>query len=425
MSQVESLRFLTPDLVRRIAREFGSPVYVYDEKTLRASAEALLAFPNAYGLTARFAMKANSNVNILKLFSSMGLGIDASSGYEIERAIRAGVPAEKIMVSSQELPHNLKEMIPLGVKINLTSLDHLREFGEQFPGKEIGLRFNPGLGSGGTNRTNVGGPASSFGIWHEQIRETKALVAEFGLKVITIHTHIGSGSDAEVWQRAARLTVELLEHFPEATNLNLGGGFKVGRMASETSTNLQKVGLPVVEIFKEFAARTGRKMHLQLEPGTFLVANAGCIISRVIAAANTGTDGYNFYKLDCGMTEILRPSLYGAQHPLTVVSSDSSDEASQRSVTKAVVVGHCCESGDIITPLPGDPEGLSPRPLHSARAGDFMVIGGTGAYCAAMSAKNYNSFPEAAEVLLKQNGEPALIRKRQTLDQVLENELTI
>lgn len=425
MANTEPLRFLTPDQVRSIANRFGSPVYVYDEKTLRASVEQVLSFPNAFGLTARFAMKANPSRAILKIVTDAGLQIDASSGYEIERAMRAGIAPEKIMVSSQCLPHNLSTVVPLGVKINATSLDHLDQFGKLFPGGSVGLRFNPGLGSGGTNRTNVGGPASSFGIWHEQIGDAKALAARHGLKVDTIHTHIGSGSDAAVWQRAATLSIRLLDHFPDATTLNLGGGFKVGRMADEKTTDLQQIGAPVVEIFREYFRETGRKIALQIEPGTYLAANMGCIIAEISALATTGSAGYLFYKLNCGMTEILRPSLYGAQHPLTVVSADPADEASDRATVQAIVVGHCCESGDILTPLPADPEGLAPRALHQAKPGDLMVVGGAGAYCAAMSSKNYNSFPEAAEVLIRTNGEAVLIRTRQSLEQIVQNEVIL
>ena len=425
MPQIEPLRFLSPDRVRSIAAEFGTPVYVYDEDTLRESARQVLNFPNAFGLTARFAMKANPNAAILRILTSTGLQIDASSGYEVERAMRAGVSPEKIMVSSQSLPHNLAEIVPLGVKINATSLHHLEQFGKRFPGGAVGLRFNPGLGSGGTNRTNVGGPASGFGIWYEQIEAAKAIAAHYKLRVLTIHTHIGSGSDPEVWQRAARLSIRLLDHFPDAVTLNLGGGFKVGRMSAEKTTDLQQVGAPVVEIFRDYARETGREIELQIEPGTFLAANMGCIIAEVSTLAHTGSDGYLFYKLNCGMTEILRPSLYGAQHPLTVVSHDASSEAHERPIVSAIVVGHCCESGDILTPLPADPEGLAPRALHEAKAGDLMVIGGAGAYCAAMSSKNYNSFPEAAEVLMTSDGTDVLIRRRQTLEQMLQNEISI
>jgi diaminopimelate decarboxylase len=146
---------------------------------------------------------------------------------------------------------------------------------------QIGLRFNPGLGSGGTGKTNVGGPSSSFGIWHELLDEVKAVVEKHGLQVVRIHTHIGSGSDPAVWQRVASLSLALCREFPGVTTLNLGGGYKVGRMSYEASTDLQKIGQPVKALFEDFAKDTGRKLQLEIEPGTFLVANAGAIVTTV------------------------------------------------------------------------------------------------------------------------------------------------
>jgi diaminopimelate decarboxylase len=420
---MESLSFLTDESVRTIAEEYGTPVFVYDEATLRDSAGKVMNFPNAYGLTARYAMKANPNSTIVRILSSCGLHIDASSGYEVERARMAGVPAANILLSSQELAHNLKEIVEEGVNINACSLRQLEAYGELFPGGDIGIRFNPGLGSGGTQRTNVGGPASSFGIWHEEIEAVCAIVAKHNLNVVRIHTHIGSGSDAEVWQRVAGMSIQLLEHFPSASVLNLGGGYKVGRMADEVSTDLQAVGPAVVDVFRDFASKTGREIRLEVEPGTFLLANAGAVISTIDDVTNTGADGYRFYKTDTGMTDVLRPSLYGAQHPLICVARDDKDTS--KGSSEVLVVGHCCESGDILTPKPGDPEGLAPREVRDSKIGDYVVIEGVGAYCSAMSAKNYNSFPESPEVLLRTDGTTVLIRKKQTLEQIIGNEVSV
>jgi diaminopimelate decarboxylase len=171
---------------------------------------------------------------------------------------------------------------------------------------------------------------------------------------------------------------------------------------------------------RNFATRTGRQLHFEIEPGSFLMANTGAVLARVQDVVDTGVDGYNFLKLDCGMTEILRPSLYGAQHPIDILQESPSGTS-----RPVVVVGHCCESGDILTPGPGDPEALAPRDLPEAAAGDFALIGGAGAYCSAMSARSYNSFPEAPEVLLRTDGSAVLIRKRQTLSQIMTNEVDI
>ena len=418
---IEETRFLTHAEVRRLAERFGTPVYVYDEARLTGAAQRVLAFPNAFGLTARYAMKALPNGHVLRLFDRLGLHFDASSGFEVERALKAGIVADKIALTAQELPAHFSEFHAAGMRFNACSLEQLRVFAECFPGRTLGIRFNPGLGSGGTKRTNVGGPAASFGIWHEDRAAVQEIAAAHDLTVERIHTHIGSGSDPAVWQKVAGMSLRLLEHFPAAHTLNLGGGYKVGRMRDEASTDLQYVGRPVAEAFVAFGEATGRRIRLEVEPGTYLVANAGCVIATVHDRTSTGADGYRFLKIDSGMTEVLRPSMYGAQHPLVGVPANG--ERTPSRIIDAVVAGHCCESGDILTPDSGDPEALAPRPICDVRIGDYLVIEGAGAYCASMSAKHYNSFPEAPEVLYRgPDREPLLIRKRQTLDQIIENE---
>jgi diaminopimelate decarboxylase len=218
----------------------------------------------------------------------------------------------------------------------------------------------------------------------------------------------------------AGMTMAFVERFTSATILNLGGGFKVGRMPGEKSTDLQVVGAPVKELFAAFAERTGRKIHLEIEPGTYLLANAGAILTKIQDLTDTGAGGYSFLKLDTGMTELLRPALYGSQHPMIVVPRDETRAANP---AKYIAAGHCCESGDMLTPQAGNAETLEPRETVEARIGDWLVIEGAGAYSSAMSAVNYNSFPQAPEVLLRESGEPVLIRRRQTLEQVVANEI--
>lgn len=420
MTDFPKPRYLNYESARRIADEFGTPVYVYDRASLEAAAADVLNFPNAYGLTARYAMKASPNAAILKLFHKLGLWIDASSGYEVRRAIAAGIEPEKISLSAQELPQDFDELYDLGIAINACSLNQLKCFARAFPGREIGLRFNPGAGSGGNNRTNVGGVSSSFGIWHEWLSEARAIADDANLKVVRIHTHIGSGSDPAVWQKVSAMSLELVRQFPDVTRLNLGGGYKVARMPNEVGTDLQECGAPVVEKFREFGAETGREIHLEIEPGTYLLANSCAVLATVQDAVSTGAEGYEFLKLDMGMTEVLRPSIYGSQHPISILQAEPSGEAKDY-----MIVGHCCESGDILTPAPGDPELLSTRKLPAAQIGDLCVVDGAGAYCAAMSTKHYNSYPEAAEVMIDTDGKAQLIRKRQKLEDLWANEVSL
>jgi diaminopimelate decarboxylase len=420
-SSPESLRFLTAAQVAAVRTRFGTPAYVYDQATLRRSAKACLAFPNAFGLTVRFAMKACPNAAILRFFESLGLHFDASSGWEAERALRAGIAPEKISLATQELPENFADLHKRGIRFSACSLHQLDRFGRQFPGEKLGLRFNPGMGSGHSGKTNVGGPGSSFGIWHEWLGQVHELVSNHRLRVVKVHTHIGSGTDPAVWERVAKMTLGLAREFPDLTTVNLGGGFKVARVPEEKTTDLQKVGATVKALFTERARESGQRLCLEIEPGTYLLAQAGALVCTVQDAVSTGAKGHDFLKLDAGMTEILRPSLYGSQHALIIVPAAGRARAKKEN-KKYLVVGHCCESGDLLTPAPGAAETLAPRLLARAEVGDLCVIEGAGAYCAGMSAKNYNSFPEAPEVLLEETGALRLIRQRQTLEQIVQNE---
>lgn len=416
----------------------GTPLFAYSLDRLREAADACLAFPSAYGLTVRYAMKACPTGAIVKFFHRKGIHIDASSGYEVRRAIASGIPPENISLSSQELPKDFAELVDMGIKVNACSISQLERFGQHYAGKgkEVGIRINPGVGSGGFSasttvfsKTNVGGPSSSFGIWHTLVDDgtVASIVEKYGLVVERVHTHIGSGSDPSIWQQVATKSLSFCALFPTVHTLNLGGGYKVGRNPGEPSTDLQEVGKPVAEAFRQFAADHGRELRLEIEPGTYLVAMAGALLSTVQDKVyTTGDSGHTFLKLDSGMTDVLRPSLYGAIHPMTLLPGSGKTTDVGTEGESVVVVGHCCESGDLLTPESGNPESLAERPLRKAEIGDILVVDGSGAYCSGMSSKNYNSFPEAPEVLIDGNsGKVCVIRQRQPLEQIFQNEMPV
>jgi diaminopimelate decarboxylase len=319
----------------------------------------------------------------------------------------------------------------------ISSVSQIERIGQHYQGmrQKIGIRVNPGVGSGGFSssttsysKTNVGGPSSSFGIWHELVEDgtVPSIVSKYGLVVERIHTHIGSGSDPDVWQQVATKSLSFCKVWDTVETLNLGGGYKVGRNPGEPTTDLQAIGAPVAGAFRSFEADTGRELKLEIEPGTYLVAMAGALVSTVQDKVfTTGKDGHVFLKLDSGMTDVLRPSLYGAIHPITILPGSGKEEDVGDESEAVIISGHCCESGDILTPKPGEPEDLAERSLRKAEIGDILVMDGSGAYCSGMSAKNYNSFPEAPEVLVDKLGKVHLIRQRQTLEQVYQNEIDI
>jgi diaminopimelate decarboxylase len=385
--------FLDSTKAASLAKAHGTPLFVYSHLKLAEQAKTILSIPAPYGLTIRYAMKANPNSEILEALRQQGICIDASSGYEAQIALDQGFRPEHILLTSQQLAHNLQELVEQGVQFNATSLHQLEEYGKLFPGTSLSVRINPGIGSGHSSKTNVGGVASSFGIWYKYIPEIHELAQKYELSITRLHTHIGAGTDPVVWQQAARTSLELVEQFPDVTTLDLGGGFKVARMDDEQGADMVATGSMIATELTAFAEKTGRKLHLELEPGTFMVANVGVLLARVDDVVDTGQAGYHFLKLNTGMNDILRPSYYGSQHPIAVLNETHESE-------DYVVVGHNCESGDLLTPDPNDSDTLATRLLNKAAIGDLVVIGGTGAYCASMAAHGYNSFPDANEIII-------------------------
>lgn len=406
---------------REVALRVGTPAYVYGEAALRERADEVLSFGAPFGLTARFASKANSSRAILRTFDAKGLHFDASTTFEARRVLAAGVAPHKVQITAQMLGEGLDDLIRAGVRVTACSLAQVERLGRSFPGLAIGLRVNPGEGSGGNNRTNVAGPGASFGIWHERLGDASQLAASLGLRVTWLHHHVGSGGEPKKWAAIAERTMSFLDALPQVTTLNLGGGFKVARIEGEKRTDLARASEAIDALLRGFAARSGRQLQLEIEPGTFLAANCGVILAHVVDIVDTGPSGHVFVKLDAGMAEILRPSLYGAQHPVEFVAADESRPLG--APRTLLVVGPCCESGDLITPAPGDPESLGERRLPLPAIGDLCVIGGAGAYCSSMAARNYNSIPAAPEVMLRESGEFDVVRRRQPFEDIFRDEV--
>lgn len=434
MVRLNDFSQLSSATIAAAAAQYGTPLYLYDEGQITANCQALLAMPSAYGLTVRYAMKACSTAAILKLISKNGLKIDASSLNEAIRAEMAGIPAANIMLTTQEVPTGerleiLKRMMAEGLKYNVCSLLQLKNIADFAAEHKINLsmRVHPGVGAGESATRNTGDNYSCFGVHLSNIEEALAYAGDKGVVFDKMHVHIGSGGDPEKWRENIDRELELLEkYFPDATTVAFGGGLKVARLPGETAADIEDLGNYAKERIAAFAAKTGRELKMEIEPGTYVVADAGYILTTVIDKKRTGDDGLNFLVLDGGMEVNIRPLLYGAQHPFYVVAKDGrllSSEFGELPDYAAAVVGRCCESGDSQSM---DDEGRStPRRLAEPAVGDTLVIGGAGAYCSAMAPFNYNSHVQAPEALFTKNGELKLIRKRQSLAQVVENELDV
>jgi diaminopimelate decarboxylase len=421
-------------MATKIAGRFGTPLYVYDEATLEKKCKTLLAMPNAFGLRVRYAMKANSNRTILKKVSALGLSIDASSLNEARRAHLAGIPLSKIMLTTQEVPlgrdrTDLEHMMKRGLKYNVCSLLQLRLVAD-FAAKNrlaLSMRVHPGVGSGESSTRNTGDKYSCFGVHLSDIKEALALAKTKKLTIDAVHVHIGSGGDPKKWQENIDRELGFVDnYFPDAITVSFGGGLKEARMPDETPADIVALGTYAKKRIAAFYKKTGRKLLMEIEPGTYVVANAGYIITSVIDKKQTGKNGFEFLVLDGGMELNSRPLLYGSRHPFYVVSKNGKLLSSENLRPSGkndlrVIVGRCCESGD--SQSLDDSGAIVPRRMADAAITDYVVIGGAGAYCSAMAPFNYNSHTQAGEVLLQKNGQIKLIRKPQTLKQILQNEL--
>lgn len=415
----------------RAADEFGTPVYVYDESYILKRCRECLSMPNAYGLTVRYAMKANSGRSLLKIIGEAGLHFDASSLNEVIRANYAGIPCENIMLTTQEVYGGnarevLESLLLRGLKYNVCSLRQLLLIGDFLAANRIsaGIRIHPGVGTGESATRNTGDDYSCFGVHLSDIEEAHAYAGEKGIRFRHIHEHIGSGGAPEMWRQNIDLELGIIgKYFPDADTVSFGGGLKEARMPDEQSADVALLGSYAKEQIEGFYKETGRKLKMEIEPGTFIVANSGYAVTRVLDKKRTTRA--NFIITDGGMEINSRPLLYGSRHPIYVVSGSSRSVMSSEfdggnNTFEAVVAGKCCESGDCQT-LDMDGHTI-PRPMADADAGDLVIIGGTGAYCSSMAPFNYNSHTQAPEVLFTADGGLRLIRKRQTLEQIIENE---
>lgn len=380
----------------RLARRHTMPVFVYSSDMLAERAKKLLDIAMPYGYIPRYAVKANNHPKVIRLFHSIGLHFDASSSYEATELLELGVEGDTVSLSSQQPAHNLEDLLQAGVRYVATSLHQLELF-LQVPNRPraVGLRVNPGLGAGHNNRTTTGGANSSFGLWSAYVPQALELAQKNGVKIDRLHVHIGSGADPNMWSKMIDTALEIAATMPDVTSIDMGGGFKIHRYGDEHETDMREVAVKFSAALQGFAEKTGRKLHCEIEPGTWLVGHAGVLLAEVVDIVDTGADGHTFLRLNTGMNDIARPGMYGAQHEIEVLSDISE-------TSEYVVVGHNCETGDILTPMPGDPEGIEPRTLRRAAIGDVVVIRDVGAYCRTMSHKGYNSYPSAGEVFVSE-----------------------
>lgn len=391
---VSRVGFMSRKQAIELVRQHGSPLFVYSRNHLLERAQQLLDISLPFGHVVRYAMKANPHPEIIKLFAESGLCFDASSSYEASELLGKGIDGSRISLSSQQPAHNLPELIVAGVQYVATSMHQLELFAAAAgPGANVALRVNPGMGAGHNNRTSTGGINSSFGLWHEYLESALRLAHDKQLVINRVHIHIGSGADPSIWGNAMDKALHVVERMPDVATLDIGGGYKIARTVEEREADMLQISSIFSDKLNAFATATGRKLCLELEPGTWLVGHAGMLLAEIVDIVDTGEGGYTFLRVNTGMNDFLRPAMYGAQHGIQVVNDNTQQEI-------YVVVGHNCETSDILTPMPHDPEGILPRRLNKANIGDVLAISDTGAYSAAMSTRGYNAFPQATEIII-------------------------
>ena len=371
-----------------------APRYEYSRSKIRKNIEYLKNLSAPYGLVVRYAVKANPHQEIIKMMNDSDMYFDASSSYEAAELIDQGVQGCRISLSSQQSPHNLEDLLDAGVLFVATSIKQLKLFLEcnNHP-STIGVRINPDIGQGHNKRTSTGGVSASFGIWHEYADEVMNLARSGGIMIDRMHIHIGSGADPAIWRDVVERALAITDKFKDVVSLDIGGGYKVHRFDEEPETDMVAVMKIFADALKSFGEKTSRQLRLEIEPGTYLVAPAGTLVARVDDIVDTGKDGYMFLRLNTGMNDFLRSAIYGARHKIEVINDTHNTQ-------NYVVVGHNCESGDIFTPVAGNPEEIEARTLKQAKIGDEVLIHDVGAYCASMRVKGYNSFPDAIEMMV-------------------------
>jgi len=412
--------------VADLAHEHGTPLYAYDADMIRRRCRDLAAWD-----TVRFAQKACSNLAVLDLIRREGVVVDAVSTGEIHRALKAGYsahadraaavdglpPVHQIVYTADIFDRvSLDAVAKLGIHVNCGSADMIEQLAERVPGANITLRVNPGFGHGHSQKTNTGGEGSKHGIWHEEIPEVLRRAEWAGLSVSGLHMHIGSGTDlahlAEVAEALERVAIEIGRSL---TMVSAGGGLPVPYKPGEVHADLGGYFQLWDATRKRLEDRFGHRIRLEIEPGRYLTAESGYVVTEVRAIKRQGSRKYLL--VDAGFNTLARPVLYGSYHPMSLCPAKA-DLAAEAVPEEVAVGGPLCESGDIFTQTDGG--FVASRALPPAQVGDLLVIEIAGAYGFVM-ASNYNSKLLPAEVLID-DGSARLVRARQTPEDLVRGE---
>ena len=391
-----------------IAHTFGNPVYVYDADKITSQYKRLTkAFDHVPSLRINYAMKALSNVSILKLMRKLGAGLDTVSIQEVKLGLHAGFTPEQIIFTPNGVSiEEIEEAASLGVQLNIDNLSILEQFGSKHPNIPVCIRINPHVMAGGNSKISVGHIDSKFGISIHQIPHILRIVENTKMHINGIHMHTGSDIlDIDVFLYAAEILFDTAKYFRELQFIDFGSGFKIPYKEGDVQTNIEELGEKLSNRFLEFCKLYGRNLTLAFEPGKFLVSEAGFFLVKVNVIKQTTSTV--FAEIDSGFNHLIRPMFYGAIH---FIENLSNPEGKKRFYS---VVGYICETDTF----------ASNRQIAEISEGDILCFRNAGAYCYTM-ASNYNSRPRPAEVLWI-GGQAKLIRKAETFEDLLHNQIEV
>jgi diaminopimelate decarboxylase len=388
-----------------LAKTYGSPLYVYDTGKIESQYNRLTdAFSTVKNLKLNYAVKALSNINILKFFKNIGAGLDTVSIQEVQLGLTTGIDPKKIIFTPNGVSLiEIEKVAKLGVQINIDNLSILEQFGQKHPEIPVCIRINPHIMAGGNSKISVGHIDSKFGISIHQVPHIKRVVENTGMNINGIHMHTGSDIlDIDTFLRATEILFDVAKQFENIDFIDFGSGFKVPYKEGDISTDIEQLGLQLSERFNDFCIEYGKEITLMFEPGKFLVSDAGVFLAKVNVVKQTTSTV--FAHVDSGFNHLVRPMMYDSYHHITNISNA---EGRDRYYS---VVGYICET---------DTFG-SNRRIAEISEEDVLCFHNAGAYCFSM-ASNYNSRCLPAEVMVHQ-GKDYLIRKRQTIQDILHNQ---
>ncbi|MBM4045072.1 MAG: diaminopimelate decarboxylase [Planctomycetes bacterium] len=392
--------------VERLVERFDSPLFVYEEDTLRDRARTLRWCFTWRDVALHFACKANTNLAIMRILRQEGCNIDAVSPGEVFLALKAGYKPSQILFTGNNVTDDeMRFVASKGVLINVDSLSQLDRYGKLFPGTPVSVRINPDVGAGHHDHCITGGPDSKFGVYFDKVADVKRLAKRHGLRIVGVHEHIGSGIlETKTFLLAMRVLLDVARQFDSLEFVDFGGGIGVPYRPDQKPVGLTAFGRQVSALFADFCKSYGRDLQLKLEPGRFFVAESGFLLAKVNTVKCTPK--HKFVGTDSGFNHLVRHTMYRSYHGILNGSNPNGRKE------LVVVAGNICESGDLFS---------HGREIAKVREGDVLVILTAGAYGFSMSS-NYNSRPRPAEVLVK-DGRAKVIREREALQDLLRRQL--